>query len=183
MQRGTSVLFGLLLAGAIVVVVLQSRRAGSSEALATSDAGADAADAEGAEASAEVPPGGDAGDGGPGALLPDGGAVPELSDKAPKRVSFGVILFKYRGAERSRKNTRSKSKALELAKALIDEAKENFEEAAKKGDRGSRADMGKVPRGVLEARLEYVLFSLKKGEVHPEPVDAPTGYWVVRRNE
>ena len=40
-----------------------------------------------------------------------------------------------------------------------------------------------VPRGVIEPPVEYVLFSLEKGKVHPEPVDTPKGYWVVRRNE
>jgi hypothetical protein len=24
---------------------------------------------------------------------------------------------------------------------------------------------------------------LEKGKVHPEPIDTPKGYWVVRRNE
>jgi hypothetical protein len=36
---------------------------------------------------------------------------------------------------------------------------------------------------VIEPPIEFVLFSLEKGKVHPEPVDTPKGYWVVRRNE
>jgi hypothetical protein len=57
----------------------------------------------------------------------------------------------------------------------------DFDEAVKKGDHGSMADAGSIPRGVLEPALEYALFTLKKGEVYGEPLDAPRGYWVIRR--
>jgi hypothetical protein len=52
-----------------------------------------------------------------------------------------------------------------------------------RGDRGSTANAGRIPRGVLEPAPEYVLFTLPKGEVSPTPVDTPRGYWVVRRND
>jgi parvulin-like peptidyl-prolyl isomerase len=65
--------------------------------------------------------------------------------------------------------------------ALLPEAQTNFDEAVKKGDRGSMADVGSMPQGVLEPTLEYALFTLKKGEVSAEPLDSPRGYWIVRR--
>jgi hypothetical protein len=40
-----------------------------------------------------------------------------------------------------------------------------------------------MPRGVLEPGVEYVLFTLKKGEVYGEPIDTPRGYWILRRSE
>ena len=70
-----------------------------------------------------------------------------------------------------------------MAKRLAADAKANFEEAVKKGDPGSNADAGSVPRGVLEPVLEYVLFSMKKGEISSDPIDTPRGYWIVRRNQ
>jgi hypothetical protein len=35
---------------------------------------------------------------------------------------------------------------------------------------------------VLEPVVEYLLFTLPKGEVYPEPIDTPRGYWIIRRN-
>lgn len=102
---------------------------------------------------------------------------------APATVSFGVVLFTYQGVQFAPPGARSKAEALEKAKAAVEEAKKDFAEAVKKGDRGSTADAGRIPRGVLEADLELVLFSLDKGGVHPEPIDTPRGFWVVRRVE
>ena len=62
-------------------------------------------------------------------------------------------------------------------------AQQDFAEAVKKGDRGSTTDAGRIPRGVLEPYLEYVLFTLEKAKVHPEPLDTPRGYWIVRRTD
>ena len=64
----------------------------------------------------------------------------------------------------------------------MDVAKHDFAAAVSKGDRGSTADAGRIPRGVLEPPIEYVLFMLDKGAVHPTLIDTPRGYWIVRRN-
>jgi hypothetical protein len=111
------------------------------------------------------------------------GTVPDLPADAPKNVSFGVILITYRGAELAAADARTKESARELAKALAAEAGQSFEEAVKKGDRGSTLHAGTMPRGVLEPDVEYILFTLKKGQVYGDPVDTPRGYWVVRRND
>jgi parvulin-like peptidyl-prolyl isomerase len=100
---------------------------------------------------------------------------------APTSVSFGVVLFTYQGVQFAPPGARSKEEALEKAKAVVEEATKDFAEAVKKGDRGSTADAGRIPRGVLEPELELVLFTLEKGKVHAEPIDTPRGYWVVRR--
>ena len=115
--------------------------------------------------------------------LPDGKKIGELPGDAPRSISFGVVLVTYRGAERAPTTARPKSEALDLAKRLAIDAKANFEETVKKGDPGSNADAGSVPRGVLEPVLEFVLFSMKKGEVYGDPIDTPRGYWIVRRNQ
>jgi hypothetical protein len=115
--------------------------------------------------------------------LPDGKKIGELPADAPRSVSFGVVLVTYKGAERAQASARPKSEALDIAKRLAVDAKANFEETVKKGDPGSVADAGSVPKGVLEPVLEYVLFSMKKGEVYSDPIDTPRGYWIVRRNQ
>ncbi len=119
-----------------------------------------------------IAPGEDLGDGGRG--LPSG---------APASVSFGVVLFTYQGVQFAPPGARSKADALEKAKAAVEEAQKDFAEAVKKGDKGSTADAGRIPRGVLEPDLELVVFGLAKGAVHPEPIDTPRGFWVVRRVE
>jgi parvulin-like peptidyl-prolyl isomerase len=63
----------------------------------------------------------------------------------------------------------------------VADAKSDFSAAVAKGDRGSSANVGRIPRGMLEPAAEYVLFSLSKGDVAAAPVDTPRGYWVVRR--
>lgn len=182
MQRATTVLFGVVLAGAIGVVVLRRQGshaappspatvadAGAAESAPAADAGptapADAPATEGATAPAEDASGG------------------ELPASAPKRVGFGVVLVTYRGAERAPKDARTKAEALELARSLVERAKSDFDEAVKKGDPGSRADQGHVPRGVLEPAIERILFTLATGAVHDQPLDTPKGYWIVRRND
>ena len=115
--------------------------------------------------------------------LPDGTPVPPLPAAAPKTVGFGAILFAYRGAEYATKDAPSKQQAFDKAVGVLKLAQSDFAEAAKKGDRGSSADAGRIPQGVLERSVEFVLFSLAKGQVHPEPVDTPRGYWIVRRTE
>ena len=117
----------------------------------------------------------------PSGLLPERQPVRALPSDAPKSVSFGVIVLAYRGAEGAPADARSKEAALASAKALLPEAQRDFDLAVKKGDRGSMADVGSMPQGVLEPALEYALFTLKKGEVYGEPLDSPRGYWIIRR--
>lgn len=114
--------------------------------------------------------------------LPDGRRVPDLPASAPKEVRFGVIQVSYQGAQGAPKDARSKDDAKARAMTLAAEAKQDFAAAVAKGDRGSTSDAGRVPRDVLEPVVEYVLFTLPRGEVHPEPIDTPRGYWIVRRN-
>ncbi len=111
-----------------------------------------------------------------------GAAVPELPKDAPQTVSFGVVVIAFRGAEDAPPNARDKASALALAKELVPVAEKDFDEAVKRGDRGSMADAGSIPRGVLEPPLEYALFTLKKGQVYGGPLESPRGYWIVRRN-
>ncbi len=117
------------------------------------------------------------------APLPAGSAAQELPADAPKSVSFGVVLVAYTGAEQAPSDAPPKTSALARAKGLVEEARTNFEEAVKKGDRGSTARAGTMPRGVLEPNIEYILFTLKKGEVYGEPIDTPRGYWVLKRTD
>ncbi|HYO97022.1 MAG TPA: peptidylprolyl isomerase [Polyangiaceae bacterium] len=114
--------------------------------------------------------------------LPDGRKAPPLPDSAPNLVAFGVVVFAYEGAQGAPTGARSKGDAKKKALEIVAEAQRDFAAAVAKGDRGSTSDAGRVPRGVLEPAVEYLLFTTKPGEVHPEPVDTPRGYWVVRRN-
>jgi hypothetical protein len=107
--------------------------------------------------------------------------VPELPASAPKRVSFGVILVRYHGAEGAPHGAPAKPSALARARSLLGESKLDFDAAARKGDQGSTSNAGSIPRGVLEPALEHALFTLKSGEIHDEPIDTPKGYWIVLR--
>lgn len=117
-----------------------------------------------------------------GALLLTGERPPPLAADAPKTVTWGVVLVVYQGAQLAPATARSRDAALALAKELTDVAKTDFKAAVAKGDKGSMENAGKMPRGVLEPAPEFVLFSLKKGEVGG-PVDTPRGFWIVRRIE
>lgn len=110
-----------------------------------------------------------------------GGAVPPLPNGAPTTVGLAIILFTHEQAQFAGKQARPKREAFRLAKELLPEAVENFAEAVKKGDPGSTTDAGKVPRGVLEPALQYVVYTLEKGQVFPEPLDTPRGFWIVKR--
>lgn len=115
--------------------------------------------------------------------LPDGRKVPDLPSSAPKRVGFGVVVVAYQGAQAAAQDARPKADAKVRAVSLLADAKHDFAAAVAKGDRGSTADAGHVPRDVLEPAVEYILFTLPKGEVCAEPIDTPRGYWIVRRND
>ena len=114
-------------------------------------------------------------------MLLDGRKAPPVPDSAPQEVTFGVIVFTYQGAQFAPPGARTKEQAKQKAVAAAAEAKHDFSAAVAKGDHGSTSNAGRMPRGMLEAAPEYVLFTLAKGEVAAEPVDTPRGYWVMRR--
>lgn len=191
MQRTTAATVGLLFVlGVVLVLVLGggSRQKPSSKPAPSSSAAAFVA---APSASVAVPPAAavglaDAGDGGVEALfdtLPDGRRVPELPATAPKAISFGVVLVAYAGAESAPKEARGKEEARKRAEQLLEDARRDFGSAVTKGDPGSSSDAGRIPRGILEPAVEYLLFTLDKGAVYPAPIDTPRGYWLVRRND
>ena len=196
MQRTTSVTVGLLFVaaiGAVAVLGLRPKKVPEPTPAAKPSAAAQAAPSAAPSASAAAkdlptdPNGGAAT--GEGVVtegfenFPDGGKVPELPAGAPTRVGFGAVVFAYRGAQNAPGDARSKEDAKKKALETIELAQKDFAAAVAKGDKGSTTDAGHVPRGVIEPPIEYVLFTLEKGKVHPEPIDTPRGYWVVRRNE
>lgn len=122
----------------------------------------------------------DAGSAGSSALPPDA-MVPPLPADAPKSVEIGVIQFNYKGAQAAPRSARSKREAEDKARKALADAKQDFADAVKLGDPGSAADVGRMPRGVLEPHLEYAVFTLEKGQVFDEPLDTPRGYWIVKR--
>jgi len=117
-----------------------------------------------------------------GAMLPGGKPAPPLDATAPKSVTFGVIVVSYKGAQLAGQSSRTRDDAEKLAKQIAVEAKKDFKAALAKGDKESLENAGRMPRGMLEAAPEYVLFSLAKGDVS-EPVDTPRGFWILKRIE
>ncbi len=194
MQRTTRVTVGLLFVAALAAVAVYGLRpkrtpehAPAPKASASAHAKASAAPSGGAapEPASDL----DAGAVRDGVVtegfetFPDGGKVPELPASAPARVGFGAAIFTYQGSQGAPRDARSKEDARRKAAETIELAQKDFAAAVAKADHGSTTDAGRVPRGVLEPPIEYYLFSLEKGKVHPEPIDTPRGYWVVRRNE
>jgi hypothetical protein len=122
-------------------------------------------------------------------LMPEARTVPgsgapavPLPDKAPMQVRFGVVLVTYAGAQGAGDHARTQHDAHELADKLGADAKSDFHGAVVRGDTGSIDDAGRMPRGVLEPGIEYVLFTLPAGGVS-EPIDTPRGFWIVKRLE
>lgn len=195
MQRTTSVTVGLLFVAAlaaVAVLVLRPTRVPEHEPrpqATVSAAPSASAPAAPSGSATPIAPDLDAGVPREGVLtegfdtFPDGGKVPELPASAPNRIGFGAVIFTYRGAQGAPADARSKEDARKKAADTIELAQKDFAAAVAKGDRGSTTDAGRLPRGVIEPPIEYFLFSLEKGKVHPEPIDTPRGYWVVRRNE
>jgi hypothetical protein len=121
-------------------------------------------------------------DGGPSAdPAPVSAAARRLPPDAPATVRVGVIQFGYRGAELAAADAPPRDVARHRAEQALGPAREDFAKAVSLGDRASGADLGSIPRGVLEPDVEFAVFSLAPGEVHPTPLDTPRGYWVVRR--
>ncbi len=185
MQRWTSVLLGFVFAAALVTLALkvgapareQARPEASASAAEQAPVAPDPAEEDDAEAPQEVTL--DT----PVEPEPEDAGASALPASAPKSVRIGVILFNYAGAQFAPDGARSKTEALALAKETLEAAKDDFPKAVKKGDHGSTKDAGVIPRGVLEPKLEYAVFTLDKGKVYPEPLDTPRGYWIVIRNE
>jgi hypothetical protein len=196
MQRTTSVTVGLLFVAAIAAVAVLGLRPKRAPELAPVPKPSAAAQiAVSAAPSASGAPKADLPDPEGGAAthegvvtegfetFPDGGKVPELPASAPARIGFGAVIFAYQGAQGAPHDARTKEEAKKKAAETIELAQKDFAAAVVKGDKGSTTDAGRLPRGVIEPPIEYVLFMLEKGKVHPEPIDTPRGYWVVRRNE
>jgi len=193
MQRSTAALLGLGFLAAVTVGILVSHdspKAASTKAKpapsASSSAKPAAVASASASASADAGPPDDAG------FAPftegfetfaDGGKVPELPNSAPQQLSFGVVQFTYQGAQFAGSDARTKDASRQKAEATLELAKHDFAAAVGKGDRGSTADAGRIPRGVLEPPIEYVLFTLDKRTVYPTVIDTPRGFWIVRRND
>jgi hypothetical protein len=184
MQKWTALLLFALLVGSVGLLWFGTRR----DAHATgADAGTDAAavavtddaglleDGDTPQAAAELS---DA-----GGTLPNGERPPALPGEAPRSVKFGAILVQYRGAQGAPASARSRDAAVDLAKQLATEAKQDFRAALAKGDNAKEGDnLGEMPRGVFEPGPEFVLFSLPKGGVS-DPVDTPRGFLIFRRIE
>lgn len=186
---------GLLLAGALALVVVKTGPAKTPVVAADASADGDASAAPDAAAAATDadPDGGvpaleDGGEADPGAAndaggtLLDGEAPPLLAGEAPKTVTFGVVLVTYKGAQAAPATARSREEALVLVKQLAEEAKTDFKATVAKGDKGSMENAGRMPRGMLEPAPEFVLFSLAKGAVS-DPVETPRGFWIMQRIE
>ena len=177
MHRWASAAFGLLALAALAIVVLNvaPQRTGipPEESLVSA--------APSASASAAAPPTPSSEPNtGPEEPALDGG-VPPLPPDAPSSVEIGVIQFTYRGAERAPQDAPAKEAALERAQAVLAAAREDFDAAVSQGDAGSAPNLGRIPRGVLEPGVEYVVFTLEPGQVSQQPLDTPRGYWIVRR--
>ena len=189
MPRGTPLIVGLLASAALVAAFVTLGRPGGWRRASRPGPSASASASGSPIASAVPAASGDPATGTGDPLIDppevttdwsgDGGKT--LPAGAPGSVAFGVILFSYQGAQLAPNGARPKEEAREKAKAIIEEARKDFAEAAKKGDRGSTGDAGRMPRGVLEPEVETVLFGLEKGTVHGEPIDTPRGFWVVKR--
>lgn len=189
MQRTTAVSVGLLFVLGVALVLVMGRERSSAEKPADAPRASAVASAAAAPSASvapiatETPDAEDAGVAAAFDTLPDGRQVPELPATAPKAVSFGVVLVTYQGAQGAPSDARTKPQAQARAQALLAEAKRDFAAAVGQGDRGSSSNLGRMERGILEPAVEYLLFTLQKGSIHPDPIDTPRGFWIVRRND
>ena len=115
-----------------------------------------------------------------GRKMPDGSDPPPLPADAPRRVRFGVVLVRDRGAQMAPLDAPSRDDALARAKLLVTLAKDDFSAAVKSGDVGSFDDVGTVRRGILEPATEYVLFTTPVGWI-TDVLDTPRGFWIAKR--
>lgn len=187
MQRWTSLAFGLLFVAAIVGLLFTGHTPEPTVASAAPSASSppapppSSADPVAVDALTPVDAGADSAESSAFSKLPDGGEVPKLPDSAPKTVTLGVVLFQYRGSQGAARSARTKEEARKKAMDALPLAGKDFDEAVKHGDPGSLTNAGALPRNVLEPAIEYTVFTLKPGELYPEPLDTPRGFWIVRR--
>ena len=182
----------MVVIGLVVMLAVKSTPARPPQLVGLEDAGADA-DAS-AKPSAEAGAATNATDAGTGLFSEAGllvGDLKELDDpgdggpsslpsNAPRQVHVGVILVTYSGAQGAPATARSKTDAKDLAARLAADAKTDFHGAVQRGDSGSSDDIGRVPRGVLEAPTELVVFTLSAGTVS-DVIETPRGFWIVKR--
>jgi hypothetical protein len=190
MQRNTQALLGLLFVVGVAVALILTRQSrvkarapiasasASVSAAPSSSVPAPAASFESQVETALTPEdaAGETFD-----TLPNGAKAPPLPESAPASVTFGVVQFGYDGAQFATKGSRTKEQAKQKAQGVVELAKTDFEAAVQKGDRGSRSNVGRMHRGILEPAVEYLLFTLPKNTVYTEPIDTPRGYWIIRR--
>ena len=198
MERRSSALFALLVAGAFVWLALAERNThqeaeAARAATETEERNAafsraqEASLADVTEASPGTPepalPSPPPNTLNPGRFtrLPDGSPLPPLPNSAPQKLKLGVALFRYQGTEGPPGVVRSREEALALARTAQETGSKDFAKAVAMGDRGSDENVGWMTRGVLEPAVEYSVFSLQLGEVAKEPIDTPRGFWVVKR--
>lgn len=157
-----------------------STTASAGTAVSPSDAGTGMAigSSSGDIGKLDTSPDGGFGLGSLGTLL-DSGAVPT---SAPRTVRLGVVLVQWAGAEGAPASARAKPDALKRAQELMDQAKGDWKATVKAGDHGSSEDIGRIPRGVLDARTEVAVFSMTKDDIS-EPLETSKGYWIVKRIE
>ena len=179
MQRWATLVFGLLVGGAVGAVVLSTGRSVPRAPLPPTPS---VAPSRSAPSAASAPPNSEPTPPEEVVEVPDAESVAELPEDAPQSVEVGVIQFAYQGAEGAPRDAPTKTLAKERAMAAIQQARVDFAAAVKLGDAGSRENIGRIPRGVLEPRVEFALFTLPPETVHNEPLDTPRGYWIVRRN-
>jgi hypothetical protein len=179
----------LVVIGLVVMLAMKSTPARPPPIAGVEDAGADAqpsADGGGATGTASDAGTGAASEG--GLLLgdmkdldmPGDGGPSSLPSSAPRQVHVGVVLVTYSGAQGAPATARSKAEAKDLAERLATDAKTDFHGAVQRGDNGSSDDIGRVPRGVLEAPTELVVFTMSAGTVS-SVIETPRGFWIVKR--
>lgn len=178
MDRWSSWTLSVLLLATIAIVVLASRAPPGPLERATP---APSTTVEGATGKAELATEAEPDRGPVAPPSAAASAAPTLPKDAPTAVRVGVIQFSYRGAELASADAPTREIAGERAAQALEVARQDFAKAVPLGDPASGADLGTLPRGVLEPSVEYAVFSLAPGELAPEPLDTPRGFWVVRR--
>jgi hypothetical protein len=190
MQRNTQALLGLLFVVGVAVALILTRQsrvkarapiASAATSASAAPSASVAAPVGSFESQVETALTPDEGTSETFDILPNGAKAPPLPDSAPQSVTFGVVQFGYDGAQFANKGSRTKEQAKQKAQSVLELAKTDFEAAVQKGDKGSRSNVGRMHRGILEPAVEYLLFTLPKGTVYAEPIDTPRGYWIVRR--
>lgn len=188
-QRWSSILVGLAavaLAGVLALGQVDMPVRSLPEDAGTGDAALDPA-----AVTAAAPPEAEAGAGEALEPAPDAGlgafslsfdASDLPSSGGPRSVKVGVVLVQWQGAEGASTSTRSKTDALAKATELAAQAKAEFRRAVTQGDPGSAEDIGRIPRGTLDARTEAALFNMTAGDVS-DVIETPRGYWIVKRIE